>query len=176
MFAQETLGSICVVVLCFAVGSWAKISVVSIFPRWNFKNTGRWTESLHDDSSVVINRMFWYFIWIMLRRWFRFPFQWKSESLYVLTLGGVTKRFWRADMMFFFINHCILRSVKLTVVISVGYHCYQRNVTNYWSYFFHSSDTGEKWEYNDTVHQLFIDFKKAYDSVRLGTHETSQAD
>jgi hypothetical protein len=24
----------------------------------------------------------------------------------------------------------------------------------------------KKWEYNKTVHQLFIDFKKAYDSVR----------
>jgi hypothetical protein len=24
----------------------------------------------------------------------------------------------------------------------------------------------KKWEYNDTVHQLIIDFKKAYDSVR----------
>ena len=24
----------------------------------------------------------------------------------------------------------------------------------------------KKWEYNDKVHQLFIDFKKAYDSVR----------
>jgi hypothetical protein len=24
----------------------------------------------------------------------------------------------------------------------------------------------KEWEYNDTVHQLFIDFKKAYDSVR----------
>jgi len=23
-----------------------------------------------------------------------------------------------------------------------------------------------KWEYNETVHQLFIDFNKAYDSVR----------
>jgi len=30
----------------------------------------------------------------------------------------------------------------------------------------HSSDTGEKWEYNGTVHQLVIDFEKAYDSVR----------
>jgi hypothetical protein len=28
------------------------------------------------------------------------------------------------------------------------------------------SDIGEKWEYNETVHQLFIDFKKDYDSVR----------
>jgi hypothetical protein len=24
----------------------------------------------------------------------------------------------------------------------------------------------KKWEYNKTVHQIFIDFKKAYDSVR----------
>jgi hypothetical protein len=24
----------------------------------------------------------------------------------------------------------------------------------------------KKWKYNDTVHQLFIDFKKTYDSVR----------
>ena len=26
----------------------------------------------------------------------------------------------------------------------------------------------QKWEYNERVHQLFIDFKKAYDSVRMG--------
>jgi len=26
----------------------------------------------------------------------------------------------------------------------------------------------KKWEYNEEVHQLFIDFKKAYDSVRRG--------
>jgi hypothetical protein len=25
---------------------------------------------------------------------------------------------------------------------------------------------GEKWEYNETVHQLFVDFKRVYDSVR----------
>jgi hypothetical protein len=30
-----------------------------------------------------------------------------------------------------------------------------------------SSDTGDQWEYNGTVHQLIIDFKKAYDSVRI---------
>jgi hypothetical protein len=44
-----------------------------------------------------------------------------------------------------------------------------------------------KWEYNETVHQLFIDFKKTYDSARRevlyniliefsGTRETSQVD
>jgi hypothetical protein len=29
-----------------------------------------------------------------------------------------------------------------------------------------TADTGEKWEYIETVHQLFIDLKKAYDSMR----------
>jgi hypothetical protein len=33
-------------------------------------------------------------------------------------------------------------------------------------YISYSSNTWEKWEYNEAVHQLFIDFKKAYDSVR----------
>jgi hypothetical protein len=42
----------------------------------------------------------------------------------------------------------------------------QNVILNYWSGFLHSSDTGEKWEYSETVHLLFIDFKKAYDSVR----------
>jgi hypothetical protein len=32
--------------------------------------------------------------------------------------------------------------------------------------FYISSGTEKKWEYNGTVHQLFIDFKKAYVSVR----------
>jgi hypothetical protein len=42
----------------------------------------------------------------------------------------------------------------------------------------------KRWEYNETTHQLFIDFKEAYDSVRRivmnsiliefwGTHRTS---
>jgi hypothetical protein len=30
----------------------------------------------------------------------------------------------------------------------------------------HSSNTEEKWYCNETVHQLFVDFKNAYDSVR----------
>jgi hypothetical protein len=32
--------------------------------------------------------------------------------------------------------------------------------------FLHLSHTREKWEYNETVPQLFIEFKKAYDSVK----------
>jgi hypothetical protein len=31
--------------------------------------------------------------------------------------------------------------------------------------FLRSSNNGERWEYNETVLHLFIDFKKAYDSV-----------
>jgi hypothetical protein len=30
----------------------------------------------------------------------------------------------------------------------------------------HSSDTGKKWDNNEIVYQLFIDFRKACDSVR----------
>jgi len=30
----------------------------------------------------------------------------------------------------------------------------------------HLSDTEKKWEYNVVVHHLFVDFKKAYNSVR----------
>jgi hypothetical protein len=37
---------------------------------------------------------------------------------------------------------------------------------NYWSYIQHSSYIWEKFEYNEAVHNLVIDFKKAYDSVR----------
>jgi hypothetical protein len=37
---------------------------------------------------------------------------------------------------------------------------------NYGSYILHWSNTLGIWEYNEAVHQLFIDIKKAYDSVR----------
>jgi len=37
---------------------------------------------------------------------------------------------------------------------------------SYWSYYLHSSNTWEKWEYNEAVHKLLVDFKKVYDSVR----------
>ena len=36
-----------------------------------------------------------------------------------------------------------------------------------WPYILHSPNTWKKkWEYNEAVHQLFVDFEKAYDSVR----------
>jgi len=37
---------------------------------------------------------------------------------------------------------------------------------NYWLYILHSPNTWEKSENKEAVHLLFIDFKKAYDSVK----------
>jgi hypothetical protein len=51
--------------------------------------------------------------------------------------------------------------MKLLGIIGVGF-----DVTDQRSVLLHSSDTGEKREYNERVHQLFVAFKKAYDSVR----------
>jgi hypothetical protein len=50
---------------------------------------------------------------------------------------------------------------KLLAIISVDIEA-----TRPLSYILHPSDTSEKLEYNESVHRLFIDFKKAYDSVR----------
>jgi hypothetical protein len=56
--------------------------------------------------------------------------------------------------------------MKLLGIISVGLDVTDQLLI---SYFLHSSDTGEKWEHNETVHQVFIYFKKVYDSVKRGT-------
>jgi hypothetical protein len=51
--------------------------------------------------------------------------------------------------------------------INLGYYnCGFRHNIYYGSDFLHLADTREKWEYNGTVYQLFVDLKKAYDSVK----------
>ena len=43
----------------------------------------------------------------------------------------------------------------------------QTQQVNYWSYILHSPNRWEKkLEYIEALHELFIDFKEAYDSVR----------
>ena len=37
---------------------------------------------------------------------------------------------------------------------------------SYWSYIMNTSNTWEKCEYNEAVHRLFLEFKKAHDSIR----------
>jgi len=47
------------------------------------------------------------------------------------------------------------------------HHCgFQRNRSTTYHIFCIRQILEKKWEYNEAVHQLFIDFKKAYDSVR----------
>jgi hypothetical protein len=88
------------------------------------------------------------------------------------------------------------RVIKLTLIIIVGYHClstlykilsnillsrlvpYINEIVGHhrWGFRRNRSTTDQiscihqklerKWEYNETVQQLFIDFKKAYDSMR----------
>jgi hypothetical protein len=43
---------------------------------------------------------------------------------------------------------------------------FRRNRSNIVQIFFIRQILDKKWQYNGTVHQLFIDFRKAYDSVR----------
>jgi hypothetical protein len=50
--------------------------------------------------------------------------------------------------------------VKLLGIISVG----NSPVTD--QIFYICQILGQKWEYNGTLHQLFIDFQKALDSVK----------
>jgi hypothetical protein len=88
------------------------------------------------------------------------------------------------------------RLTKLTVIIIMGYHCHQPHtkflsnirlsrlslyinefIGDHQCGFLHNRSTTDqifcirqilerKWEYIETVHKLFIDFKKAYNSVR----------
>jgi len=51
--------------------------------------------------------------------------------------------------------------VVFSLIILQIYPC---NNAIYLSDILHLSDTGEKWEYNGTIHQLFIDSEKACDS------------
>jgi hypothetical protein len=51
--------------------------------------------------------------------------------------------------------------MKLLGTISVDF-----NVTTTDQIFYICQILEKRWEYNETVHKLFIDFKKAYDSVR----------
>jgi hypothetical protein len=52
--------------------------------------------------------------------------------------------------------------MKLLRIVSVGFDITDQLLIK----FLLLSVTREKWEYNETVHQQFIDLRKAYDSVR----------
>jgi hypothetical protein len=52
--------------------------------------------------------------------------------------------------------------MKLLGIISVGFDVTDQLLISFSAFVRYGR---KKWEYNETVHQLFIDFKKAYDSV-----------
>jgi hypothetical protein len=67
--------------------------------------------------------------------------------------------------------------MKFRLFLSIRYGCGYEIIEDHQCGFWRNRSTsdqivyiqqilGKKWEYNGTVHQLFIDFKKAYDSVR----------
>jgi hypothetical protein len=54
--------------------------------------------------------------------------------------------------------------MKLLGMISVGFDITDQLLTRFSAFVRYWRE--KKWEYNKTVHRVFIDFKKAYDSVR----------
>jgi hypothetical protein len=64
-------------------------------------------------------------------------------------------------------NILLSRLIPYADGIIGDHHCgFQRNRSATDQIFYIHQILEKKWEYNGTVHQLFIDFKKAYDSVR----------
>jgi hypothetical protein len=53
--------------------------------------------------------------------------------------------------------------MKLLRIIIVGFDVTNKFADQIFAFFRYRRN---KWEYNERVHQLFVDFKKAYDSVR----------
>jgi len=52
---------------------------------------------------------------------------------------------------------------KLLAIINVDFNAARQLLITYSAFVKY---VRKKWEYNEVVHRLFIDFKKAYDSVR----------
>jgi hypothetical protein len=100
-----------------------------------------------------------------------------NELLGYLGLGGVV---WLSTSYKMLSNILLSRLVPYIDEIIGDQQCgFRRNRSTIDPIFCIRQILEKKWEYNETVHQLFIDFKKAYDSVRRdvwGTHETSQVD
>jgi hypothetical protein len=66
------------------------------------------------------------------------------------------------------LSNILLAKLTLYVNEIIGDHqcgfCHNRSTTD--QIFYIRRILEKKWEYNGTVHQIFIDFKKAYDSIK----------
>jgi hypothetical protein len=99
--------------------------------------------------------------------------QWKSQLFYLFTKWVVKSDCSNYQGILLSTAYKILPTILLTRLTRyadeiIGDHqCgYQHNRSMPDQIFYIQQILEKKWEYNDTVHQLFIDFKKAYDSVR----------
>jgi hypothetical protein len=67
-------------------------------------------------------------------------------------------------------NYAIRIFPKFLIIICINFRLHQcefrRNRSNTDQIFCIRQILEKKWEYEKTVHQLFVDFKKAHDSVR----------
>jgi hypothetical protein len=96
------------------------------------------------------------------------PEQWKNCIIVPVYKNGDTTELLLWDITFinFIIKFCpapfsqgeLHMQLRLLGIISVGF-----NTTNHICCICQILE--KKWEYDETVHQLFIDFKKGYDSV-----------
>jgi hypothetical protein len=102
------------------------------------------------------------------------PHQWK-ESIVVSIhkKGGKTDYSNYRGMSLLSISYKILSNILLARLTSYAVEIIGDHQCGFWrnrsatdQIFYIRQILEKKWEYNVTVHQLFIDFKKAYDSVR----------
>jgi hypothetical protein len=63
-------------------------------------------------------------------------------------------------------NECYYRFSFVSEITGDHRFGFRRNKSTTDQIFYIQQILEKKWEYNGTVHQLFIDFKKAYDSVK----------
>jgi hypothetical protein len=102
------------------------------------------------------------------------PDQWKeSITVQICKKGGKTDCSNYRGISLLSTSYKILSNILLSrlspyvnEIVGDNQCGFRRNRSTTDQIFLHSSDTGEKWEYNETGHQLFVDFKKTYDSVR----------
>jgi hypothetical protein len=102
------------------------------------------------------------------------PHQWKESTVVPIhKKGDKTDCSNYRDISLLSTSHKILSNILLSRLTpytyeiighhQCGFRC-KRSMTD--QIFYIQQILEKKWEYNGTVHQLFIDFKKAYDSVK----------
>jgi hypothetical protein len=78
------------------------------------------------------------------------------------------RRFSLLSTAYKILSNILLATLSTYVNEITWYHqCgFYRNISTTDQIFYNRQILEKKWEYNGTAHQLFIDFKKAYDSVK----------